>query len=77
MTPDPLPLHWAQVDPGPLTDHQRTKRLARLERERDRELAKLTAWRDSIVAELDRTASFYDALIAREKRRPTRKEPAA
>lgn len=71
-----LPAHWSDVDPGPLTLRGREQRTARLEAERDLELKRLDAWRVSVLAELERTADYYEALIAREKRRtlnPTRK----
>lgn len=65
------PSHWSQVDPGPITLRTREQRIARLRRERAREIEALERWRASVVAELSRTADFYDAAIAREKRRPT------
>lgn len=67
-----LHAHWSQVDPGPITLHTREQRTARLERERDHELARLQAWLDAVKAELVRSADFYEAAIAREKRRPLR-----
>ena len=71
-TSERLPSHWAQHDPGPLTTRHRERRIARLEQERANE----QRWFDALAAEHHRHLEFLDALIAREHRRPTRKEPA-
>lgn len=57
--------HWSDVDPGPLTDNEKHRRIVRLNDELERERANRDEWLRRVAANSDPVIERIERAIAR------------